>query len=105
MSVTQCRDCSGKVSFRAKTCPHCGAPLSRKFFKLICLLTVIALGAGGYVYWKKLGPEQKEEIQKKAKDFTEDTEETLKEGFKGAKEKAKQGFQGAKKKVHDLTED
>ena len=99
MSVQQCPDCSGKVSYRAKICPHCGAPLGRKFFKLICLLVVIALGAGGYFFWSKVGgfvfwikpdPKQQEEIR---------------EGFEDAKEKVKQGYQGAKKKIHDLTED
>jgi hypothetical protein len=26
MAITQCRECGGKVSTGAVTCPHCGAP-------------------------------------------------------------------------------
>ena len=27
--LTECDDCGGKVSKRAATCPHCGAPLTQ----------------------------------------------------------------------------
>ena len=30
LATVKCRDCGGRVSKRAKTCPHCGAPMKKQ---------------------------------------------------------------------------
>ncbi|MEZ6183624.1 MAG: hypothetical protein R3F62_01285 [Planctomycetota bacterium] len=45
--LTDCPDCGGKVSKRAKLCVHCGAPLD---FIPTWVYLAIAAGAGYLIY-------------------------------------------------------
>jgi len=49
MGLRKCRDCGGRVSKRAKTCPHCGAPIKKQTGPIAGLLSfvlAIAICAG-----------------------------------------------------------
>jgi ribosomal protein L40E len=44
MAMIDCRECEGKISERAKTCPHCGAPTMHPIrFKFIEISNALSL--------------------------------------------------------------
>lgn len=49
MKTMQCRDCKGIVSKRAKTCPHCGAPVQQASTGGGCLVVILVVG--GFIWW------------------------------------------------------
>lgn len=53
--ITQCKECAGKVSDQAKSCPHCGAPLK------------LGLFAGLGKWFSELKPEKLKTAERKAK--------------------------------------
>ncbi len=52
-ALSQCQDCGGVVSRRARTCPHCGAPISRSHRMLYVaggVFAALALAISAFVF-------------------------------------------------------
>ena len=61
MALIKCEECGKEVSTKAKTCPHCGAPVktnkginTMKIVKWITIVFVILLGVVLYGYSKEI---------------------------------------------------
>lgn len=51
---TTCETCGRKIAKTAKVCPHCGAPVRKKFYKRFGFWFMTAsVAAGTYVYKNK----------------------------------------------------